>query len=162
MRHDDRRPDFVEQFRASLAPRQMLDIERTCRSLVRRRRRTSGRAALTSAAGTTGPAWPCAAAGRGTGRRWIHDVAAALRGDELRHIRCAGYAFAGPLRVVLPVGVGLVSRREDELPLQSFHRTGTLRDRAVQLRVLRRAPVTRAIDDVDLVALGNEMLEPAG
>src|SRR6185503_15540426 len=113
------------------------------RLLIRRRRRC----------GEVGPALRLRRPGRGPRR---HDVAAALRREKLRDVGRTWYAGTRPLRMISSIRVRIVraSGREDELPLQPFHRPWPLRNGAVQIRMLRRAAVSRAIDDIDLVAFG--------
>ena len=66
-----------------------------------------------------------------------HDVAAPLRGEELRHVFRSGHTLPRPVLVPFAILARVVRGREDEDPLQPLHSPRTLRDGAVEVGMLR-------------------------
>ena len=173
VRHDDRRPDLVEQHRAALSPDHVRGFRPGRHAAVHRQRR--GERSL-CAAGTapsarcrtlrrapTSPTSPCCRR-HGAACYGVGDVGPALRCDHLIEIRRSDLARPRPLVVQWPIGPDRRSAGvgRGELPRHPFERRRELRrERTIQIRMKRRAPVAGAIDDVDLVTLLQQVGRPS-
>ena len=167
VRHDDRRPDLVEQIRARLTPRQVLHVESrqpAADSLVAADLpRCSAPTPL--AASTTGRTRSTGRSASSRRSRRLHDITATHARREPAEIVGADVARPGPLVVILLVlvrRVGRIRGRRREATGDALERERLRGKSAVQLGMNRRSSVPGTIDDVDLEAFRNEVLEPAG
>ncbi len=106
-----------------------------------------------------------ALAPRRMGELNARDIRSTLRCDQLRQVRRADFARAGPLIVELrkseAARIGTLGALWREHCRDLIERDVLLRERAIEIRMERRAAMAGAIDNVHLVAFLHQQRGPA-